>query len=66
MPYDHDTLQRYACSHCRTERWLPENPLDGPITVQCGCEQCGRIVTHQAVGRDPRWIGAVATDGGGA
>lgn len=64
MPYDHDALQRYACSHCQTERWLPEHPTEGPTTVQCGCEQCSRIVTHQAVGRDRRWEGVGDTGGG--
>lgn len=45
-----DKAQRYRCA-CGGEKVLPESPTDGEQTVTTGCESCGRIRTHYAVGR---------------
>lgn len=45
------TSQQFECATCGTAKRVPESPTTGAQSIRTGCESCGRIGEHLAVGR---------------
>jgi hypothetical protein len=48
-----DCATRYRCRDCGQDKAVPERPSDCPRSIRTGCEGCGRITRHGAVGMPP-------------